>query len=251
MAILRGDTGSGENDPTRSDTALHLETEQDNWLTTSVLGEGDTLRIFNRKGVNGDTAGILINVGKVESASYGSLAWEAASSWVAATTGSIVRLMRTSSGHQGSAADLRGGGMGFNASAMTGDHGIAFAALADHLDTGRWKYPFLGADGFANGDEYFYVTGPAHASGMGILYTSGLAHIAGGVAAPAGGSTAAVIKLSSLVGAIFGIFFGSGAPTVSAAKGSLYLRRDGTTTNNRAYINTDGGTTWTALTTVA
>jgi len=49
----------------------------------------------------------------------------------------------------------------------------------------------------------------------------------------------------------FGIYFGSGAPTVSAAKGSLYLRSDGTTTNDRAYINTDGATTWTALTTAA
>ena len=251
MAILRGYTGSGENGPTRSDTALHLEAEQDNWLTTSVLGESDTLRIFNRKGANGDMACILINVGKVESASYGSLAWEAASSWVTATTGAMVRLMRTSSGHQGSAADLRGGGMGFNASAITGDHSIAFAALQDHTDTGRWEYPFLGADGYADGNEYFYVTGPAHASGKGKLYTSGIAHIAGGVAAPAGGSSAAVIQLSSLTGAVFGIYFGSAAPTVSAAKGSLYLRRDGTTTNNRAYINTDGGTTWTAITTVA
>lgn len=48
-----------------------------------------------------------------------------------------------------------------------------------------------------------------------------------------------------------GIYFGSGAPTVSAAKGSLYLRSDGTTTNDRAYINTNGTTTWTALTTAA
>lgn len=48
-----------------------------------------------------------------------------------------------------------------------------------------------------------------------------------------------------------GVYFGSGVPTVSAAKGSLYLRSDGTTTNDRAYINTDGATTWTALTTVA
>jgi hypothetical protein len=49
----------------------------------------------------------------------------------------------------------------------------------------------------------------------------------------------------------FGVFFGSGAPTLAAAKGSLYLRSDGTTTNDRAYINTNGSTTWTALTTVA
>lgn len=49
----------------------------------------------------------------------------------------------------------------------------------------------------------------------------------------------------------FGIFFGSGPPTISAAKGSLYLRSDGTTTNDRAYINSSGSTTWTALTTAA
>lgn len=249
MAILRGYTGSGENGPTRSDTALHLEAEQDNWLTTSVLGESDTLRVFNRKGVNGDMAGMLINVSKVESASYGSLAWEAASNWVQATTGTTLRLMRTNSGHQGPSTDLRGGGVGFNATAMTGDHNIAFAAFEDYTDTGQWKYPFLGADGYLNGDEYFYVTGPAHASGKGKLYTSGIAHIAATVAAPAGGGATGMIAIGNL--ATFGIYFGTGAPTVSAAKGSLYLRRDGTTTNNRSYINTDGGTTWTALTTAA
>jgi hypothetical protein len=48
----------------------------------------------------------------------------------------------------------------------------------------------------------------------------------------------------------YGVFFGSGAPTLSAAKGSLYLRSDGSGITDRAYINTDGGTTWTALTTV-
>lgn len=49
----------------------------------------------------------------------------------------------------------------------------------------------------------------------------------------------------------FGVYYGSGAPTVSASKGSLYLRSDGSSTSTRAYINTDGGTTWTAVTTVA
>jgi hypothetical protein len=64
---------------------------------------------------------------------------------------------------------------------------------------------------------------------------------------PAGGSNSFGYKFTST--ANYGVFFGSGAPTLSAAKGSLYLRSDGTTTNNRAYINTDGSTTWTALTT--
>ena len=71
---------------------------------------------------------------------------------------------------------------------------------------------------------------------------------AGQSAVPAGGTTANGFVSTST--ANFGVFFGSGAPSVSAAQGSLYLRSDGTTVNNRAYINTDGGTTWTALTTI-
>ena len=49
------------------------------------------------------------------------------------------------------------------------------------------------------------------------------------------------------------ILSGSGDPnTVSfATKGSLFLRDDGTGVNDRAYINTDGASTWTAIVTVA
>lgn len=68
-------------------------------------------------------------------------------------------------------------------------------------------------------------------------------------AIPAGGSQNVGLNATST--ANFGIFFGSGAPTLSASKGSFYMRSDGSTTNDRAYINTDGGTTWTALTTAA
>ena len=53
------------------------------------------------------------------------------------------------------------------------------------------------------------------------------------------------------VAAGMGIYFGSGAPTVAAAKGSLYLRSDGSGVADRAYINTNGSTTWTAISTVA
>jgi hypothetical protein len=65
----------------------------------------------------------------------------------------------------------------------------------------------------------------------------------------AGGSSSAYVAISTT--ANFGVYFGSGAPTVSAAKGSLYLRTDGTTTNDRMYVNTNGSTTWTAVTTAA
>jgi hypothetical protein len=45
------------------------------------------------------------------------------------------------------------------------------------------------------------------------------------------------------------VTWGSGAPTTSAPQGSLYLRTDGSSTSTRAYINTNGTTGWTAITT--
>jgi hypothetical protein len=63
------------------------------------------------------------------------------------------------------------------------------------------------------------------------------------------GGASAFIATNTAAG--MGIYVGSGAPTVAAAKGSLYLRSDGSGTTDRAYINTNGSTTWTALTTAA
>lgn len=76
--------------------------------------------------------------------------------------------------------------------------------------------------------------------GMGILNATAI---------PAGGSTSIGYCFSSTSN--YGVFFGSGAPTLSAAKGSLYLRSDGSTTNDRMYVNTNGSTTWTAVITAA
>lgn len=47
------------------------------------------------------------------------------------------------------------------------------------------------------------------------------------------------------------ILSGSGAPAMAAGKGSLYLRTDGSAVNDRIYVNTDGSTTWTHITTGA
>lgn len=70
-------------------------------------------------------------------------------------------------------------------------------------------------------------------------------------ATPAGGSAALGLCFGSTSG--FGIYIGSGVPSVSAAQGSLYLRSDGSSTSTRAYINNSAGsgTTWTAITTAA
>jgi hypothetical protein len=77
----------------------------------------------------------------------------------------------------------------------------------------------------------------------------GNATILSGTAVPAGGTTGAGYKLSST--ANLGVFFGSGAPTLSAAQGSLYLRTDGSSTTTRMYVNTNGTTGWTNVVTSA
>jgi hypothetical protein len=78
---------------------------------------------------------------------------------------------------------------------------------------------------------------------------NGVITVASNTAIAAGGSVSNGISFTNT--SAFGVFTGSGVPTISAAKGSLYLRSDGSTTTNRAYINTDGATTWTAVTTAA
>jgi hypothetical protein len=86
-------------------------------------------------------------------------------------------------------------------------------------------------------------------NGVDVLQVNGSANINAQTAIPAGGATAAGIKLSSV--ANFGIYFGSGVPTLTVPQGSLYLRTDGNSTSTRMYINTNGGSSWTPVTTAA
>jgi hypothetical protein len=62
------------------------------------------------------------------------------------------------------------------------------------------------------------------------------------------GGSAAVLATAT---AGFGVYLGSGAPTITAAKGSLYLRSDGSSASTRLYVNSDGATTWVAVTTAS
>jgi len=66
------------------------------------------------------------------------------------------------------------------------------------------------------------------------------------IATPAGGSTSARLLFGTTAG--FGIYYGSGAPTVSAASGSIYIRTDNAGASLRLYSNTTGSTTWAAIT---
>lgn len=95
----------------------------------------------------------------------------------------------------------------------------------------------------------FYAAGAAPNYFAGYVQCAGVVTVGSGSATIAGGSQANNITFGS--SNQIGIYFGSGAPTVSAGKGSLYLRSDGSTTNDRMYVNTNGSTTWTAVTTVA
>lgn len=73
-----------------------------------------------------------------------------------------------------------------------------------------------------------------------------------GGAATSGGNTTAAINIGSATTALgVGVYFGAGAPTITAQQGSLYMRTDGSSTSTRAYINTTGSTTWTAITTAS
>lgn len=70
-------------------------------------------------------------------------------------------------------------------------------------------------------------------------------------AATAGGATGPAVALGVGATGVLGFYFGSGAPTISAQQGSVYLNTTGSSTSTRLYVNTTGSTTWTAVTTVA
>jgi microcystin-dependent protein len=116
----------------------------------------------------------------------------------------------------------------------------------------------IGIDSGATGAQNFYIRdsnlgtdrividstgnfgiGTALAPGS-KLTVQGPATINSSTAITAGGSSGNGVLVSST--ANFGTFFGSGAPTISAARGSIYLRSDGP-----PYYNVDGATTWASL----
>jgi len=109
------------------------------------------------------------------------------------------------------------------------------------LDAGsggsQWTNPVVELLVDANGTDWFDVQGSASA---GVTTCRGrfLAYPISGIKGPPGDP-----------GAMF--LSGAGAPTLSAAKGTLYTRTDATTTTTRLYVNTDGGTTWANFTSSA
>lgn len=113
-------------------------------------------------------------------------------------------------------------------------------------NTSRWQIDGSG-NLRASADNTYDLGGTSNAAKNGYFGSQVFGNHS--TAIPANGATTAGILLSTT--ANFGVFFGSSTPTLSAAKGSLYLRSDGSTTNDRAYINTNGTTGWTAITTAS
>lgn len=65
-----------------------------------------------------------------------------------------------------------------------------------------------------------------------------------------GASSGAVTSTSPLTVAGVGLYVGAGVPSLSAAKGSLYLNTTGSSTSTRLYVN-NGTTNWVAITTAS
>jgi hypothetical protein len=120
---------------------------------------------------------------------------------------------------------------------LTGGLGCLANSAGDFLFRQAAADWIFSNNGFAAANETFRVK-----NGGGVI-------VANGTAIPAGGTAGLGYRVSSTSN--FGMFFGSGAPSLAAAKGSLYLRSDGSGIADRCYVNTDGSTTWTNLVTAA
>jgi hypothetical protein len=96
----------------------------------------------------------------------------------------------------------------------------------------RW-ITLTGSNG---GNPTISTSGGLLAVGVAIL-GAGSIFAQGSTSMPVGGTIGAGFLMSNT--ANFGLFFGSGVPTLSAAQGSVYLRSDGS-----PYYNADGSTTW-------
>lgn len=100
--------------------------------------------------------------------------------------------------------------------------------------------------GTVSASKAVVVDSSRNITNFGSISGTGAETILSGTAVPAGGTAGSGYKLSST--ANLGLFFGSGAPSLSAAQGSLYIRTDGSSTSTRLYVNTNGTTGWTNFT---
>lgn len=83
-------------------------------------------------------------------------------------------------------------------------------------------------------------------AGTGIVKATSFLHALSGNSIVAGVATQAFVKASSTPD--LGLYYGTGDPSFSAAKASLYVKTDATTAATRLWINTNGTTGWASFT---
>lgn len=90
-------------------------------------------------------------------------------------------------------------------------------------------------------------------SGAGALTLGNITFTSNAVIAGTLTVTYSSLEIASTVVNVGGVMVtsGTGVPSASLPKGSLYMRKDGSGVNDRAYIATDAVGTWTAIVTVA
>jgi len=88
------------------------------------------------------------------------------------------------------------------------------------------------------------------AIGGGSVSVTGAVTARSGTASPAAASAVSALSMGS---AGVGVYWGTGSPNtaLTAAKGSLFIATDGSSSTTRLFINTNGGTTWTSVPTTA
>lgn len=157
------------------------------------------------------------------------------------TQGGFVGMYSNDGAAMASGDRLGGIRMGGSSSASAMRNSALIAAFADQA--------WVDASAYGSRIEFQTTTnGATSASTKLTLGNDGVLNVASATATPAAGSAAARLVFGTTAG--FGIYYGSGSPTVTAAKGSWYMRSDGSGTNDRAYIATDGAGTWTPIVTV-
>lgn len=112
-----------------------------------------------------------------------------------------------------------------------------------------------GIDNSTTNDDYV-ISRSATLGTSNVLSIDGSTNVAtftAGVTSTGGDFTCSNATSGFITGGGAAIVSGTGDPngSLSLPKGSYYLRLDGSSTSTRAYINTDGGTTWTNVVTAA
>lgn len=251
--VLANDLGALE---ALASTGFAARTTTDTWAQRTLTAPAAGLTISNPAGVAGDPTFALANdLAALEALSGTSTIYyrSATDTWTAVTIDSKLGFSGGSLGSSlGTAAAQNTGTSGANIPFLNGANTWSGAQILSGVNLQMSNNVAIQ---WRNSTNAFYWNGlyidnldQCILGGGLVVKMDGPLTFASATAMPAGGSTTFKLAMSSTSG--FGIYFGSGAPTISAAQGSLYLRSDGTSTT-RLYVNKDGSTNWTAMNSVS